>query len=164
MIKERVDKDYSSMLRSTLTSINKVNKTDVETLKTSFGVGLFWSSHFTPNLIVSQSFSGISQATTDQLQNLPGFGHVKVNNIKAAFEKPIRHAGTATLKEVVARQTLEDKGKGKAPERAANATPVPSTSNDATSSRAPRVESPEWDIERGSLSPVEEFAIELDLN
>jgi hypothetical protein len=38
LIKERVDKDYDSILRSTLTSISKVNKTDVETLRTSFGV------------------------------------------------------------------------------------------------------------------------------
>lgn len=38
MIKERVDKDYNSVLRSSLTSIGRVNKTDVETLKTSLGV------------------------------------------------------------------------------------------------------------------------------
>jgi hypothetical protein len=38
MIKERVDKDYHSILRTALTSISKVNKTDVETLRTSFGV------------------------------------------------------------------------------------------------------------------------------
>lgn len=42
MIKERVDKDYSSVLRSTLTSINKVNRTDVETLRSSIGV---WVSY-----------------------------------------------------------------------------------------------------------------------
>lgn len=40
MISERVDKDYSSMLRSSLTSISKVNKTDVETLRTAFGVSV----------------------------------------------------------------------------------------------------------------------------
>lgn len=38
LIKERVDKDYHSILRTTLTSIGKVNKTDVETLRTSYGV------------------------------------------------------------------------------------------------------------------------------
>lgn len=38
LIKERVDKDYNSMLRSALTSISKVNKTDVEILRTSVGV------------------------------------------------------------------------------------------------------------------------------
>ena len=39
MIKERIDKDYSSVLRTALTSISRVNKTDVETLRTSLGVG-----------------------------------------------------------------------------------------------------------------------------
>jgi len=39
MIKERTEKDYHSILRTSLTSISKVNKTDVETLRTSFGVG-----------------------------------------------------------------------------------------------------------------------------
>jgi DNA excision repair protein ERCC-1 len=38
MIKERVDKDYDSVLRTALTSISKINKTDVETLRTAFGV------------------------------------------------------------------------------------------------------------------------------
>lgn len=38
MIKERVDKDYSSVFRSALTSISKINKTDVETLRSSIGV------------------------------------------------------------------------------------------------------------------------------
>ena len=37
MIKERIDQDYSSILRSALTSIKGVNKTDVITLKTNFG-------------------------------------------------------------------------------------------------------------------------------
>lgn len=41
LIKERVDKDYQSMLRTALTSINKVNKTDVEILRTSIGVRPF---------------------------------------------------------------------------------------------------------------------------
>ena len=38
LIKERVDKSYDAMLRTALTSISKVNKTDVETLRTTFGV------------------------------------------------------------------------------------------------------------------------------
>lgn len=40
LIKERLDKDYRTVLRSALTSINKVNKMDVETLRTSFGVSV----------------------------------------------------------------------------------------------------------------------------
>ncbi|PFH51542.1 hypothetical protein AMATHDRAFT_142411 [Amanita thiersii Skay4041] len=79
IIKERVDKDYDSLLRTSLTSIPRVNKTDVETLRTYIG-----------------SFANISQATTLQLQNLPGFGQVKVKNMQNAFQKPFRH-NTATL-------------------------------------------------------------------
>jgi len=38
IIKERVDKDYTSILQATLTSIKGINKTDVTTLRTTFGV------------------------------------------------------------------------------------------------------------------------------
>ncbi|KAF9070540.1 restriction endonuclease type II-like protein [Rhodocollybia butyracea] len=38
MIKERVDKDYTFMLCTSLTSISRVNKTYVQTLRNSFGV------------------------------------------------------------------------------------------------------------------------------
>ena len=38
LIKERIDRDYYTILRTALTTISKVNKTDVETLKTSFNV------------------------------------------------------------------------------------------------------------------------------
>jgi hypothetical protein len=40
LIRERVDKDFASLYRTSLTSIAKINKTDVETLKTNIGVGL----------------------------------------------------------------------------------------------------------------------------
>ncbi|CAL1706941.1 unnamed protein product [Somion occarium] len=80
LIKERVDKDYDSMLRTSLTSISKVNKTDVETLRTTFG-----------------SFADIAKASSDQLLNLPGFGQVKVKRIKDAFEKPFRNNATSAL-------------------------------------------------------------------
>jgi len=78
LIKERQDKDYQSLLRSALTSINKVNKTDAETLRTTFG-----------------SFAGVAKATPEQLRNLPGFGQVKVRRIKDAFEKPFRNHATS---------------------------------------------------------------------
>ncbi|KAI0635116.1 restriction endonuclease type II-like protein [Trametes polyzona] len=80
LIKERVDKDYRSLLRTALTSISKVNKTDVETLRTSFG-----------------SFAAISRASTEQLQNLPGFGQVKAKRIQDAFNKPFRNSSTSAL-------------------------------------------------------------------
>ncbi|KAJ7901925.1 restriction endonuclease type II-like protein [Mycena olivaceomarginata] len=136
LIKERVDKDYDSILRSTLTSISKVNKTDVETLRTSFGVS-------------SQIYRG---RQSDQLQNLPGFGQVKVRNIKNAFEKPIRNNATTTLDML----TSQAKGKGKAREE------------------EPPAASPPWDIERDQTPPAQSVVadarysppwdIELDLN
>ena len=38
IIEERVDKDYTSILQATLTSVRGINKTDVTTLRTTFGV------------------------------------------------------------------------------------------------------------------------------
>jgi hypothetical protein len=48
LIKERVDKDYASMYRTALTSINKVNKTDVGTLQSSIGVRIHSLRFFFP--------------------------------------------------------------------------------------------------------------------
>ncbi|KAG1858098.1 restriction endonuclease type II-like protein [Suillus subluteus] len=80
LIKERVDKDYNAVLRTALTSINKVNKTDVETLRSSLG-----------------SFADIARAPSDRLQSLPGFGPVKVRRIKDAFDKPFRNRATSAV-------------------------------------------------------------------
>ncbi|KDQ57530.1 hypothetical protein JAAARDRAFT_113032, partial [Jaapia argillacea MUCL 33604] len=77
LIKERTEKDYLSLLRASLTTISKVNKTDVETLRTAVG-----------------SFADISRHSTESLQNLPGFGQVKVKRMKDAFEKPFRNNST----------------------------------------------------------------------
>ena len=44
MIKERIDQDYDSILRSALTSIKGVNKTDVITMRTNFGASCIGSS------------------------------------------------------------------------------------------------------------------------
>jgi len=78
MIKERIDKDYSSVFRSALTSISKVNKTDVETLRSSIG-----------------SFVDIANASGERLEKLPGFGQVKVKRLKDAFDKPFQGTKTA---------------------------------------------------------------------
>ncbi|KAL5485679.1 RAD10 [Sanghuangporus weigelae] len=80
LIKERVDKEYNAMLRAALTSINKVNKTDVETLRTTFG-----------------SFARIARANPEELRRLPGFGQVKVRRIVDAFDKPFRNKATSAL-------------------------------------------------------------------
>ncbi|OJA20861.1 hypothetical protein AZE42_02964 [Rhizopogon vesiculosus] len=80
LIKERVDKDYDALLRTALTSINKVNKTDVETLRSSLG-----------------SFADIARASSDRLQTLPGFGPVKVRRVKDAFDRPFRNRATSAV-------------------------------------------------------------------
>ncbi|KAI0798713.1 restriction endonuclease type II-like protein [Irpex lacteus] len=143
LIKERVDKDYYSMLRTALTNINKVNKTDVEILRTSVG-----------------SFADIAKATSDQLLKLPGFGQVKVKRLKDAFEKPFRTSSTVTSaipfqgqrlsqpdaepSASVAGTSNADKGKGK--ERATD-TATSAAAPPSTSQTRPREPSPAWDIE-----------------
>lgn len=129
LIKERVDKSYHAMLRTALTSISKVNKTDVETLRTSFG-----------------SFAAISRATTEQLQNLPGFGQVKAKRVVDAFEKPFRHnvtGSTQPLRQAQLSQPIySDKGKGRARETEPQASTGPTNAV-----QRPRAPSPVWDIE-----------------
>ncbi|KAI0342096.1 DNA repair protein rad10 [Trametopsis cervina] len=139
LIKERVDKDYSSMMRTALTSISKVNKTDVEILKTSVG-----------------SFADISKVTTEQLLKLPGFGQVKVRRLKDAFDKPFRNTATSVILPHSQRPSQLDEqplgnlspagaNKGKDKERA----PATSSDTTVTSTSAQRIRepSPVWDIE-----------------
>ncbi|KAK0226020.1 DNA repair protein rad10 [Armillaria fumosa] len=138
LIKERADKDYISMLRTSLTSISKVNKTDVETLRASFG-----------------SFAHIAKAETTQLQNLPGFGQVKTKNIKNAFEKPFRNNATTSLavlstmkeQESIAQPTTAASSSSKDKEKAAMPASPPV--------RPPRSPSPVWDIELDLTPPPE---------
>ncbi|KAF9501560.1 DNA repair protein rad10 [Pleurotus eryngii] len=153
LIKERVDKDHNSILRTALTTISRVNKTDVETLKSSFG-----------------SFANIAKASNDQLQNLPGFGQVKVKNIKNAFDKPFRNRATSTLPlPSMQRSALasgaptlvasDPKGKGKQPARSPSLAwniediDLDSPPGDPlippppTSSKATGVDASTWDIE-----------------
>jgi len=73
LIKERVDKDYGSMYRTSLTSIARINKTDVESLKLNIG-----------------SIADVAIAPQEQMQMIPGLGRIKVRRIKEAFEKPFR--------------------------------------------------------------------------
>ncbi|KAF4621413.1 hypothetical protein D9613_000738 [Agrocybe pediades] len=145
LIKERSEKDYSSILRATLTAISKVNKTDVQTLRTAFG-----------------SFANISKATTDQLQNLPGFGQVKVKNIHNTFDKPFRNQATSSLAHL---PSLSKQPQPQVVAPSSNAPPaVPQTTRTNT-----REESPAWDIESptdrqaSGERGIEPFDIELDL-
>ncbi|RPD65427.1 DNA repair protein rad10 [Lentinus tigrinus ALCF2SS1-7] len=182
LIKERVDKDYHSMLRTALTSISKVNKTDVETLRTSFG-----------------SFAAVSRASSEQLQNLPGFGQVKAKRIQDAFNKPFRNNSTSAIPISTqlqlratqqATETQADKDEGREvnitdvegtslPEADEPRAPIPPRLPPAPHPRAPRARSPAWDIELDlNSSPEPEsgpppvrkrppspmWDIELDLN
>ncbi|CDO74768.1 hypothetical protein BN946_scf185001.g16 [Trametes cinnabarina] len=155
LIKERVDKDYHSLLRTALTSISKVNKTDVETLRTSFG-----------------SFAAIAKASSEQLQNLPGFGQVKARRIQDAFNKPFRNNSTSAIPVSTQLQMRasptqsSDKGKQRASDhdqdgpskqdlrqeggsRDQMSSKMPSAPRppSAPKTRPPRESSPAWDIE-----------------
>ncbi|GBE80982.1 Mating-type switching protein [Sparassis crispa] len=129
LIKERVDKDYHSMLRTTLTSISKVNKTDVETLRTSLG-----------------SVADIARATSEQLQNLPGFGQVKAKRVKDAFEKPFRNSAMTTLPSQF-QQYSRAGGLDESNPQQSTTRGSASQSELSTSTRKPREPSPVWDIE-----------------
>ncbi|KAH7099287.1 DNA repair protein rad10 [Auriculariales sp. MPI-PUGE-AT-0066] len=76
-IRERIDTDHMSILRAALTGVRKVNKTDVVTLKTTFG-----------------SFAGISRATEEQLVKCPGVGQKKARRIHDAFNQPFYNRPT----------------------------------------------------------------------
>lgn len=138
LIKERVDKDYDSILRTALTSISKVNKTDVETLRTSLGVRHSDSSSPRPRILMEphlQSVVNISKASSDTLQNLPGFGQVKVRRLKDAFEKPFR--------------TSQSQSAPHNTQRVPEAPTTTQSADDTSSSgvRGTREPSPVWDIE-----------------
>lgn len=79
-----------------------------------------------------QSFSRIAKATPDQLQNLPGFGQVKVKNITNALNKPFRNQATNSIATSLSQQAKHQKSQ---PE---NSGPTASTT---------RQQSPTWDIE-----------------
>jgi DNA excision repair protein ERCC-1 len=74
--------------------------------------------------------------TTDQLQSLPGFGQVKVKNIKNAFEKPFRNQTTATL------SILQTRKSG-----AQELSQAEAVHHDQPTGHVSRESSPIWDIE-----------------
>ncbi|KAI0312683.1 restriction endonuclease type II-like protein [Amylostereum chailletii] len=156
LIRERVEREPGAIMRAALTGISKVNKTDVETLRTSFG-----------------SFAQIARASSDQLSQLPGFGPKKVARMKDAFERPFRNGATSALRPSQTASTsnnpnpngkerdtpfslpplLKDKGKGK-PTAAIDAEELSSPSPPRlphTDARKPQ--SPVWDIELDLNSP-----------
>lgn len=154
-IRERIDKDHMSILRAALTTIRSVNKTDVTTLKTTFGVrfslGLIQSfsqrTHAKASLV--QSFAGIAKATPEQLVKCPGIGQTKARRIKDAFEHPFHNRAMMTTAEDMrplnaarARQPGA-MGPPSVPTRA----PQTSSQAEMTAARPPRSPSPAWSIE-----------------
>ena len=83
-----------------------------------------------------QSFANVSKVTTDQLQSLPGFGQVKVKNIKNAFEKPFRNQTTTSLSKSQTRNPV-------VPE----SSQAEAVHHDQPTGQVSRESSPMWDIE-----------------
>ena len=121
-----------------------------------------------------QSFAAIAKASSEQLQNLPGFGQVKAKRIQDAFNKPFRNNSTSALPvstQLQLRASQQsttsqgvDKGKQREGEPLRQATSSGSTDEDglqpvqftvpsaprpppAPRPRVPREPSPAWDIE-----------------
>eukprot|EP00038_Savillea_parva_P003244 m.122704 g.122704 ORF g.122704 m.122704 type:complete len:382 (+) comp11118_c0_seq2:36-1181(+) len=69
--------DYLSQLRSALTTVKSVNKTDTVTLLTTFG-----------------SLKDMMQASADDLRMCPGFGEQKAQRLQAVFDQPFNTRGT----------------------------------------------------------------------
>ncbi|KDN43419.1 hypothetical protein K437DRAFT_257481 [Tilletiaria anomala UBC 951] len=95
IIKERVGDDYLSQLNSVLTSVRGVNKTDVMTLTSNVG-----------------SLKRIAQTDTDELNNLPGFGDIKVKRLREAFSQPFRVGEGRTMRQRKAQEALEAAERG----------------------------------------------------
>ncbi|KAH9972581.1 restriction endonuclease type II-like protein [Lactifluus volemus] len=147
LIRERVDKTPSALLRASLTSIPRVNKTDVETLRTSFG-----------------SFAKIAQADATQIARLPGFGPKKVARIKDAFERPFR-TGTTTPNRVwdIELDLNPPSPEGElAQEPGSSTIEVGAAGGRGESSKRVREESPPWDIEDGAALRDEDSRSDSD--
>ncbi len=85
--------DPGALLCTALTNTPRVNRTDVETLRPSFGVRP--PVHLLPSLSSDrrcrgQRFAKIAQADAVQLARLPGFDLKKVARLRDAFERPFR--------------------------------------------------------------------------
>lgn len=74
--------DFLSHLTSSLTSIPRINRTDVKNLMTRFG-----------------SLRNLSRATAADLADLNGFGEIKVRLLLEAFETPFRVGERRTWRE-----------------------------------------------------------------
>jgi DNA excision repair protein ERCC-1 len=87
LIKERVDNDYMSLMTAALTSVRGVNKTDVHTLTSNFGVSRTHQLCL-PRLnfdFFGKSFKRVVTASADELAMCPGLGEKKVKRLKDTF-------------------------------------------------------------------------------
>lgn len=98
LIKERADQSYLAQLSGVLTTINGLNKTDVLTLASSFGVSscfvMLPKSTYRITLYaliffsVAQSFRNITEASPSELLKCAGLGEKKVNRLIDSFNSP----------------------------------------------------------------------------
>ncbi|KAG0474948.1 hypothetical protein HPP92_014634 [Vanilla planifolia] len=94
-IREQADADYLSCLTHALTTIRRVNKTDVVTLGSTFG-----------------SLSSIMDASMEDLARCPGIGERKVKRLYDTFHEPFRRVSSrpmVTTTEVVDKMDEEPK-------------------------------------------------------
>jgi len=129
-------------MRSALTSIKGVNKTDVMTLRSNFWVIFFLLKIFQVSFSL-QSFSNIVHATPEQLLQCPGFGNLKVRRLKDAVDKPFKPVGPSNPLNTAVSSLLS------VAETSADTAKLP-----PPNSRPPREPSPDWP----------EWDIDLDLN
>lgn len=101
LIRERVNDDYLSHLQSLLTAVRGINKTDVLTLATNFGVSLSMAccerailTLTRRNPPATQSIKAISSATAEELSMCPGFGETKARRLTDAFNTSFRPGET----------------------------------------------------------------------
>ncbi|KAM3402718.1 hypothetical protein ACQJBY_006501 [Aegilops geniculata] len=102
-IREHTDNDYLSRFTHALTSIRRVNKTDVITLGSSFG-----------------SLSRIMDASMEELARCPGIGERKVKRLHDTFHEPFKRV-TPRVNLVVPDTPDREKASGQ-----------PSSTNDGT--------------------------------
>lgn len=79
-IREHMDNDYMSRLNHALTTVRRVNKTDVITLGSTFG-----------------SLSGIMDASMEELARCPGIGESKVKRLYDTFHEPFKRVSRQSV-------------------------------------------------------------------
>lgn len=97
-----------------------------------------------PLTLDGQSFARIAAASPDQLQNLPGFGRIKVKNLSTAIGNPIRNQTINTLPQAFSQQPTNP---GLASTSTLADAPETVSGDTITTQPESRGSSPTWDIE-----------------